>query len=148
MDILDQFFKIAETWGFTQELLGQIAVFSLVAFVGTLIAIPAILVRLPEDYFLNHMQQPWFAGRHPLVRAVGLTLKNALGIIFLLAGIAMLFLPGQGLLTMLAGFLLLDLPAKKTVEEKLIQNAKVQNALNALREKTGNTPFRFEQDLQ
>ena len=146
MEILDQFFKIAEAWGFTQEFLGQIAVFSIVAFVGTLIAIPAILVRLPEDYFLNHMQQPWFAGRHPLVRAVGLTIKNALGIIFFIAGIAMLFLPGQGLLTMLAGFLLLDLPAKKSFQEKLIQNPKVQNALNAFREKAGKAPFRFKQD--
>ncbi len=142
--MLDQLFQVAESWGLTKELLGQITIFSGVAFVGTLIAIPAILIRLPEDYFLNHMQQPWFAGHHPLIRAIGLFIKNTFGIIFLLAGFAMLLLPGQGILTMLAGFLLLDLPAKKSLEEKLLQNSKVRNALNAIREKTGKPPFTFD----
>ncbi len=118
-------------------------VFSVVAFVGTLIAIPAILIRLPADYFLNHHHKPWFANHHPMVRLFGLFVKNVAGIIFLLAGIAMLFLPGQGLLTMLLGILFIDFPGKHRLEQKLIQHPTVLKAINAFREKAGKPPFIF-----
>jgi hypothetical protein len=112
--------------------------------VGTLIAIPAILIRLPPDYFQNHHHKPWFANHHPVVRTLGLLVKNLAGIVFLLAGIAMLFLPGQGLLTMLLGILFIDFPGKQCLEKKLIQHHKILHAINAFREKAGKPPFTFE----
>jgi hypothetical protein len=118
--------------------------FSVIAFVGTLIAIPAILIRLPPNYFKNHHHKPWFANHHPVIRTLGLLIKNLAGIIFLLAGIAMLFLPGQGLLTMLLGILFIDFPGKHRLEQKLIQHPQVLKAINAFREKSGKPPFIFD----
>ena len=38
--------------------------------------------------------------------------KNLLGVFFVLIGIAMLVLPGQGILTIIAGMMLLDFPGR------------------------------------
>src|SRR5690606_8668788 len=80
-----------------------LCILSFLAFVGTLMAIPAILIRLPPDYFQNDGNRKWFAHHHPVIRTIGLMIKNGLGVIFIIAGIAMLVLPGQGLLTILLG---------------------------------------------
>ena len=140
--MIDQFIQLAESWISKEAWVGLI-VFSIIAFVGTLIAIPAILIRLPPDYFKNHHHKPWFANHHPVIRTLGLVIKNIAGIIFLLAGFAMLFLPGQGLLTMLLGFLFIDFPGKHRLEQKLIQHPQVLKAINALREKANKPPFTF-----
>ncbi len=140
--MIDQFIQLAESLISKEAWVGLI-VFSVIAFVGTLIAIPAILIRLPPDYFKNHHHKPWFANHHPVIRILGLVIKNIAGIIFLLAGFAMLFLPGQGLLTMLLGFLFIDFPGKHRLEQKLIQHPKVLKAINALREKANKPPFTF-----
>ena len=141
--MIDQFIQFAESW-ISKEMWVGLIVFSVIAFVGTLIAIPAILIRLPPDYFKNHHHKPWFANHHPVIRTLGLLIKNIAGIIFLLAGIAMLFLPGQGLLTMLLGILFIDFPGKHRLEQKLIQHPQVLKAINAFREKSGKPPFTFD----
>ncbi len=141
--MIDQFIQFAESW-ISKEMWVGLIVFSVIAFVGTLIAIPAILIRLPPDYFKNHHHKPWFANHHPVIRTLGLLVKNMAGIIFLLAGIAMLFLPGQGLLTMLLGILFIDFPGKHRLEQKLIQHPQVLKAINAFREKSGKPPFTFD----
>ncbi len=140
--MIEDFISLAESWIPREAWIGLV-VFSIVAFIGTLIAIPAILIRLPEDYFLNHHHKPWFAHHHPVIRAVGLLTKNIVGGIFLLAGIAMLVLPGQGLLTMLLGILFIDFPGKHRLEQKLIQHPQILKAINAMREKAGKPPFIF-----
>jgi hypothetical protein len=141
--MIDQFIQFAESW-VSKEMWVGLIMFSVIAFVGTLIAIPAILIRLPPDYFKNHHHKPWFANHHPAIRTLGLLIKNLAGIIFLLAGIAMLFLPGQGLLTMLLGILFIDFPGKHRLEQQLIQHPKVLKAINAFREKSGKPPFIFD----
>ena len=141
--MIDQFIQFAESW-VSKEMWVGLIMFSVIAFVGTLIAIPAILIRLPPDYFKNHHHKPWFANHHPVIRTLGLLVKNLAGIIFFLAGIAMLFLPGQGLLTMLLGILFIDFPGKHRLEQKLIQHPHVLKAINAFREKSGKPPFTFD----
>ncbi|UCH91299.1 MAG: hypothetical protein JSU60_00850 [Nitrospirota bacterium] len=141
--MIDQFIQFAESW-ISKEMWVGLIIFSVIAFVGTLIAIPAILIRLPPDYFKNHHHKPWFANHHPVIRTLGLMIKNIVGIIFLLAGIAMLFLPGQGLLTMLLGILFIDFPGKHRLEQKLIQHPQILKAINAFREKSGKPPFTFD----
>ncbi|RMH08255.1 MAG: hypothetical protein D6704_03440 [Nitrospirae bacterium] len=118
-----------------------LTLFSVVAFVGTLIAIPAILIRLPENYFSEPQARSWMANHHPILRVLGLTIKNGVGLIFLLAGIAMLVLPGQGLLTILIGLSLMDFPGKQTLERKLIAQSTIFHTVNALRQKCGKPPF-------
>lgn len=116
-------------------------IFSIAAFIATLLAIPAILVRLPENYFKEDHPQLWLAHHHPIIRMVGLGIKNGIGIIFLLAGFAMLFLPGQGILTMIIGISLLDFPGKQKLEHKLLTQPTILQAVNTLRHKFGKPPF-------
>ena len=143
--MIDHMIQLAESLVPREIWIGMIT-FSFIAFVGTLIAIPAILIRLPPDYFKNHGNRKWFANHHPIIRAMGLMVKNGLGLIFLVAGIAMLVLPGQGLLTMLLGILFLDFPGKHRVEQKLIQQPQILNVINSLREKAGKLPFVFHEN--
>lgn len=123
------------------ETLVALTVLSIVFFVGSLIAIPFILVRLPADFFDIRVPRPWMEDHHPVLRVMGHVVKNVVGAIFLFAGFLMLFLPGQGILTMLIGISMLDFPGKRKVEAKLIGQPAVLNALNGMREKFGKPPL-------
>jgi hypothetical protein len=122
-------------------MLVTIALVSLAVFVATLVAIPFILVRLPADYFDVRVPRVWMKDRHPVLRAAGLSLKNVAGLLFLVAGVAMLVLPGQGLLTMLIGISLLDFPGKQQVEARIVGQSTVLRVINALRTKFGKPPL-------
>lgn len=123
------------------ETLVAIGVISGVLFVGTLIAIPIILVRLPANYFDERYPRSWMRDHHPVLRLIAHLAKNVAGAVFLLAGIAMLVLPGQGLLTILIGVSLLDFPGKRRLEARLIGQATVLNAVNAMRRRFGRPPL-------
>lgn len=125
----------------SEDVLIIVGVFSIVMFVGTIIVIPIILSRLPTNYFQHDLEHTWMEGHHPLFRQVGLILKNTVGLIFLLAGIAMLVLPGQGILTMVIGVSLLDFPGKRKLEHRLLTQPMVFQAMNAIREKCSKPPF-------
>lgn len=118
-----------------------LTVLSLVFFVGTLIAIPIILVRLPADYFDIRIPRPWMKNHHPVLRVMGHIVKNVVGAVFLLAGFLMLFLPGQGLLTMLIGLSMLDFPGKRNVEAKIIGQPTILSTVNAMRKKFDKPPL-------
>jgi hypothetical protein len=121
--------------------LAWFAAVSLAGFVGSLIAIPWILVRLRADYFDTRVPRHWMQGRHPVIRGVGLVLKNLVGCVFLFAGIAMLVLPGQGILTILIGVSLLDFPGKQRLEARIVSQRLVLQGINAIREKFGKPPL-------
>lgn len=123
------------------DVLPALILFSLVAFVGSLIAIPIILVKLPANYFDDGNRREWFANRHPVLRVMFRLVKNLLGGVFLFAGFAMLFLPGQGILTMLIGVSLVDFPGKRGLERRLIGRPTVLKAINSVREKFGQPPL-------
>jgi len=118
-----------------------LTIVSVLMFFGTILIIPVILIRLPVDYFLHDEERVWMAGYHPILRYAGLIVKNTVGLIFLLAGIAMHVLPGQGLLTMVIGVSLLDFPGKRTIEHRLLTKPMVFQAMNAIRKRFGKPPF-------
>jgi hypothetical protein len=118
---------------------------SLVMFVGTLLVVPVLLVKMPEDYFVSRRNPPpagWLA-RHPALRWGGLIGKNLLGIGVFVMGLLMLLLPGQGLLTMLLGVTLLDLPGKRRLEIALLRRPEVSRAVDWLRRKYGRPPLQM-----
>lgn len=123
------------------EVLIAIGVISGVFFVGTLLAIPIILVRLPANYFDERYPRSWMRDHHPVLRLIAHVLKNVVGAVFLLAGIVMLVLPGQGLLTILIGVSLLDFPGKRRLEARLIGQRSVLKAINSMRERFGRPPL-------
>jgi hypothetical protein len=126
---------------FPPSMLVAMLAVSLIVFVGTLIAIPFILVRLPENYFDLRVPRVWMKHNHPVLRWAGLIAKNVAGAVFLVAGISMLILPGQGILTILIGISLLDFPGKRRLEARIVGQRTVLGAINILRAKFGRSPF-------
>jgi archaellum biogenesis protein FlaJ (TadC family) len=114
---------------------------SLVGFFGSIVVVVILLVKIPADYFA-HPAEPW--STRSLASHVWLVLKNALGVVVVLAGIAMLFLPGQGILTILIGIMLLNFPGKRRLEIALVHRPGVLNAINRLRARYGKPPLVFE----
>jgi archaellum biogenesis protein FlaJ (TadC family) len=117
---------------------------SVASFFGTLLAIPVMVVRMPEDYFLYdraHLRE--YRRQHPVFRLFSVVLKNILGVAFILAGIIMLFLPGQGVLTILIGITLVSFPRKRALELRLVRKPSVLRALNWMRERGHKPPLRL-----
>jgi hypothetical protein len=68
-------------------------------------------------------------------------MKNLLGVVFVVAGLLMLFLPGQGILTLLVGLVIMNYPGKFALERWLIQRPYVMHAVNWLRKKYNHPPL-------
>ena len=119
---------------------------SVVFFVGSLIAIPFILVRLPTDFFDTRVPRRWMENHHPVLRLLGHIAKNVVGAVFLFAGFLMLLLPGQGILTMLIGVTMLDFPGKRRMEAKMVGQPAVLNTINNMRRKFGKPPLTIAPD--
>lgn len=128
------------------DLLIGLTVASVIGFIGSLIAIPLILVRLPADYFDTRIPRHWMRNHHPLLRLLGLVVKNIVGAVFFLAGFAMLFLPGQGLLTMLIGVSLMDFPRKRELEAKMVGQPTLLGVINTMRQKFHKPPLTLAPD--
>ena len=77
----------------------------------------------------------------PAIRVGLLVVKNTTGGVLIVAGLAMLLLPGQGLLTLAAGLLLLDFPGKYGVERRLVSRGPVRASLNWIRRRRGREPL-------
>ncbi len=114
-----------------------------VMFLGTLIVVPLLLTWIPADYFLHNSEERSgsFAGRHPVIRISVKLLKNLFGAVFVLFGISMLVLPGQGILTILVGVALLDLPGKRRLEVAILRRRQVYRAVDWLRRKRHRAPL-------
>ena len=120
---------------------------SIVGFIGSVIAIPWILVRLPQDYFCERHPRTWMKDHHPILRLIALGVKNVVGWLLLLGGIAMLVLPGQGLLTILIGVSLMDFPGKRAIERKLISRPLILQAINRIRQRFDRPPLFIEEHI-
>ncbi len=113
-----------------------------ISFVATLIAVPLILIQVPADYFMKvRRERPHMIKRHPAIRITLILLRNLLGYLFMLAGLLMLALPGQGLLTFFVGILLADFPGKDRFIRWLISQGGVHRTIDWLRRKAGREPL-------
>ncbi len=134
--------EIADWAAANGELIGLLTAVSLLMFVGTLVLIPVLVARIPEDYFTGeHRHRARTRNLHPLLYWGGLVVKNLLGLVLVLAGIAMLLLPGQGILSILIGISLMNFPGKYALERKLVSLPKVMDGINWLRKKSGRPPL-------
>lgn len=119
-----------------------LGIVSALTFVLTLVAVPWLVTRLPADYFAHRARQPMaWQRQHPLVRLVLLVARNLAGIVFLVLGIIMLVLPGQGLITMVAGLMLMDFPGKYHLMRWLVEWPAVHRSMNWLRRRRGRPPL-------
>ncbi len=127
--------------------LGWLFAASVLMFIGSVIAVPWLVIRIPADYLIRrrHIIDHWRL-RHPWLRAALLALKNVFGGVLVLAGLAMLILPGQGLLTIFVGLMLLDFPGKLGLERWLVRKPPVNRAINWMRAKAGRPPLEMTKE--
>ena len=119
-----------------------LAALSVVMFFGSLALIPVLLVRMPADYFARS-ESPFasWRRRHPLAGGALLVVRNLLGVVLLLAGLAMMVLPGQGIITVLVALTLLDFPGKRKLELWIIRRRQVRGAIDWIRRRRGRPPL-------
>ncbi len=129
------------------EIFAWLALVSLLTFVISLLSLPWLVGRIPEDYFLHNKRRPVaLKNNHTFIRLLLLIGKNTLGVILLVGGIIMLFIPGQGLLTIAMGVLLMDYPGKFKLEQRLAQNKKILHGLNWLRARGHASPLKVDRE--
>ena len=113
-----------------------IGTLSLVAFFVTLILVTVLVVHIPPNYFLRKKRTLVnFGSPYSVIHPISIVLKNVFGIVFVLAGLAMLILPGQGIITILIGVMMLNFPGKRDLERRIVQQPKVLRAINWIRAK-------------
>lgn len=125
-----------------EVLLFWIGVISALTGLLSLVAVPWLVARLPEDYFCHRRREPLRqAAVHPLPALILAALKNLIGLLLVLLGLVMFVTPGQGLLTLLVGLMLLNFPGKYRLERWIVTRPKVLPALNWIRRKMGKRPL-------
>ena len=125
-----------------QQLLVWAGIVSFIVFILSLLSLPWLVAQIPEDYFLPKKRQPTqWKQLHPIIRLLALIGKNLIGYGLIVAGLLMLFLPGQGILTLVMGLLLVDYPGKFRLERKLVKTPAILDSLNWLRRKAKRPPL-------
>jgi hypothetical protein len=103
---------------------------------------PWLLARMPEDYFVREEAPRAHDGS--LGHKALVALRAVAGGLLIALGIAMLVLPGQGVLTMMAGLALLPFPGKRALELKLMRTRGVRKLVTAIRRKAGKPPLQLD----
>jgi len=122
--------------------------FSVVLFLGSLLAIPWLVARIPTDYFLPRSEGGnELRLKHPVASLIWRLLKNLLGGVLLLAGVLMLILPGQGLLTILLGIMLIDFPGKQRLELLIIRRPAIYRVISWIRRRSGRDELQYPESI-
>jgi hypothetical protein len=133
---------LEQIWNFATEHAAWLVTGSLLSLVISLILGPALILLLPAGYFTyRHRHAVAKERSHPLLHLALTTTKNVIGAVFVVAGVALLLLPGQGIITLLAGAVIMNYPGKFRFERWLVSRPRVLPALNWLRTKYGREPL-------
>lgn len=126
---------ISEFITFISPYLPVLAWVSALTFLLSLFVVPILLAKIPADYFLA----PDIPGTKTASIHYSLIwlVRNIVGLTFIFAGIAMLVLPGQGLLTIFLGLFIADFPGKRTLEKRLVSVPTIYKTINWIRKKKG-----------
>jgi hypothetical protein len=101
-----------------------------------------MVARLPADYFVReHDHEHRTEPSHPALRTAGRIFKNVIGSLLVLVGIAMLILPGQGVLTIMMGLSLVSFPGKRQLQRRLLNLPGVSKVVGAIRRRAGQPPL-------
>lgn len=121
-----------------EEILTALGLLSLGLFLVSLLVFPLIIIFLPHDYFVR--PESSFASLNPLTMLLRI-LKNAFGCLLVVAGVLMLFLPGQGLLSILLGISFINFPGKRQLELRILRFPKIRLSVAWIRRKAKRTPI-------
>ena len=134
--------SLEQIWNFAADHAAWLVTGSLLSLVISAVLGPALILWLPAGYFTyRHRRTVSKERKHPLLHLALTTTKNVIGAVFVAAGVALLVLPGQGILTLLAGAVIMNYPGKFRFERWLVSRPRVLPALNWLRKKYGREPL-------
>jgi hypothetical protein len=123
-------------WASRPAVLTSLFVLSGVSLVVSVVALPWYLKRLPADYFVR--KNTLRVRIEPtLTHTAFVGLKNVIGGLLVLAGVAMLVLPGQGLATIIVGTLMMEFPGKRRLERRVLTIPVLFKLVNRLRIRNG-----------
>jgi hypothetical protein len=129
-------------WGRNHsQILWGVSAVSLITFIGTVAVLPLLVARIPDDYFVRSRKVSLREQSHPLSRLLCLIVKNLAGIVFIIAGVVMLFIPGQGILTILIGVMLMNFPGKRRIALRIARQPTVLRAVNWMRVRSRRPPL-------
>ena len=119
-----------------------IVTISAVLFLGSLILIPIVIIRLPSDHFMKPSEsaESWKL-RRPMLHFLLQVTKNVIGLIVAIAGLIMVFTPGQGVLAILLGVSLMDIPGKRAIEISVLRRPTILGVINRMRARAGQPPL-------
>jgi hypothetical protein len=140
--VTELFEAIVEGFHEHTALAGTIAGLSVLVVLVYGVVMFVAISRVSPDYFVS--QDPastTWRGRHPAVRFLGHLVKNVLGLILLLVGLAMLVLPGQGLLTIVVALMLLDFPGKRRLTLRIMRGRHVRSWIDWIRARAKRPPL-------
>lgn len=128
------------------EVVGRIVLGSIILALVSAILMVVAITKMSPDYFISPEPavESW-RSRHSVLRIIFKALKSMVGLTLFITGIAMLVLPGQGLLTLLVGISLLDFPGKRKMELRVVRNRHVLKAINSVRACTKQAPVIVDQ---
>lgn len=122
------------------EFLSVLTLVALSATTLSLFVAPIILRRLPADYFARPIA-------HKKSRSIGSLalsiLRNLLAALLFLLGIALLSLPGPGIVTILLALGLSDLPVRTRLFRWIMQRPRLRKTVDRLRARAGKKPLEF-----
>ena len=121
-------------------MLGVLGAVSAATFLVSVLGVPWLLTRLPDDFLVRAGSDA--PGRTSPVRVALRVGRNLLGLLLIATGVALLVLPGQGLLTIVVGGMICDFPGKRRLERKVLGRPPVLAAVNAVRRRAGRPPLR------
>ncbi len=111
------------------------ALFALL-FAGSVFLVPWAVVQIPADYFKQSARRPpLWCHYPPALRLLMIVAKNIVGLLLVLVGVTLLFLPGPGMVTLVIGLLMLDVPGKFRFERWLLSHKFILQPVNWLRMK-------------
>ncbi|MBW2457793.1 MAG: hypothetical protein JRI68_25030, partial [Deltaproteobacteria bacterium] len=115
----------------------------LFSLVVTSAIVTAFVVWIPPNHFVAKQRGLQRRIASPVLRVAATIGKNLLGVVLIVAGLALALpgVPGQGVLTMLVGLLLLDIPGKRRFELHLVRRRPIHRIMNRLRARFGREPL-------
>ncbi|RUO43714.1 hypothetical protein CWE15_00485 [Aliidiomarina taiwanensis] len=111
---------------------------SIVSLLVSFALLPVLVVRMPSHYFVGKQRRRLWT----LPRIFLYVVRNAFALLLFFAGVAMLVLPGQGLLSILMAIMVSDIPYKYKLERWLVRKPGVLRSLNWIRKKYQRPPLK------
>ena len=116
-----------------------LGIISVVSWVASILFCTLAIIYLPLDFFSSNKRE--YRNQHPILRGFLFFLKNLLALVLILVGIAILPLPGPGILTILMGIAISDLPGKRKLQRWLISLPAVLSSMNRVRTRFRRPPI-------